>query len=294
MHPHGADRLLQAGLGFRAAKALLCAVELGVFTELARGPRTAKQLRRALGLNERTVPDLLDALVAMGMLDREGDDAQAVYLNTRETGHRLDRRSVAYVGHALEAAAVRNYDLWGGLAAVLRGATPLRTGDAADAAPAAPFAHVFDTFAEQLDASRWRSLAVLDTGGDQLTTALMRYHPQLRCARVASGTSLPACDAIVLVGMLGAASPEAKVGLIAQAWSALPHGGCLFAIDALIDDERRANLFALLASLNAAMEFGNGGGFSGADFERWCLGAGFAGTDVMPLDATCSAAVARK
>src|SRR5438874_643523 len=93
MHAHSADALLQTALGFRAAQALLCAVELGLFGELARGPRTMRQMRRALGLSERAAPDLLDALVAMGVLDREGDDAQAVYLNTRAASRYLDRRS---------------------------------------------------------------------------------------------------------------------------------------------------------------------------------------------------------
>lgn len=34
------DRILQLGFGFWGPKTLLSAVELGVFTELAKGPRT--------------------------------------------------------------------------------------------------------------------------------------------------------------------------------------------------------------------------------------------------------------
>ena len=44
------DRILQAGFGFWAARVLLSAIELGVFTELARGPRTRVQLQRNLKL----------------------------------------------------------------------------------------------------------------------------------------------------------------------------------------------------------------------------------------------------
>jgi hypothetical protein len=41
---------MQTGLGFWAAKTLPSAVELGVFTELARGPLDAETLRRAADL----------------------------------------------------------------------------------------------------------------------------------------------------------------------------------------------------------------------------------------------------
>src|SRR3954453_3258189 len=129
MHANSPDRLLQAALSFRSAKALLCAVELGLFSELARGPRTGRQLRRALGLSERAAPDLLDALVAMGVLDREGDDAQAVYLNTRDAGRYLDRGSPDYLVGLLEAASARGYGRWGELGAAVRaGAAAPATG----------------------------------------------------------------------------------------------------------------------------------------------------------------------
>ena len=47
------DRILQAGFGFWSARVLLSAIELGVFTELARGPRTCAQLQRSLKLDVR-------------------------------------------------------------------------------------------------------------------------------------------------------------------------------------------------------------------------------------------------
>src|SRR4051812_2102313 len=45
------DRILQLGLGFWGPKVLLSAVELGVFTELARGPAGLATLTRRLGLH---------------------------------------------------------------------------------------------------------------------------------------------------------------------------------------------------------------------------------------------------
>jgi hypothetical protein len=44
------NNIMQTGLGFWASKTLLSAVELGVFTELARGPLDAETLRRSADL----------------------------------------------------------------------------------------------------------------------------------------------------------------------------------------------------------------------------------------------------
>ena len=45
--------IMQVGLGFFASKTLLSAVELGLFTELAKQPMTAAELGRKLGLHPR-------------------------------------------------------------------------------------------------------------------------------------------------------------------------------------------------------------------------------------------------
>ncbi|MEP7297336.1 MAG: methyltransferase dimerization domain-containing protein [Burkholderiales bacterium] len=296
MHSNSPDQLLQAALSFRSAKVLLCAVELGLFSELARGPRTGRQLRRTLGLSERAAPDLLDALVAMRVLDREGDDAQAVYLNTRDAGRYLDRCSPDYLGGLLESASTRGYERWGQLGAAVK-AGSAAPAPAWFAAPASsPFAHAFDALAEALALGPRGVLAYVDSGGEQLGATLARRHPQWQITRINASDALPAAEVIVLVGVVGTCPPESRPALIRQAHKALPAGGRLVAVEALIDDARRHNLFALLTSLDAVLrpEGAPGFGFSGADYQSWCLSAGFAETTVMPLGAIFSAAVARR
>lgn len=115
---------MQTGLGFWASKTLLSAVELGLFTRLAAGPLTASQLAQALELHPRAVPDFPDALVALRFLQRDGDGPEALYSNTAETAHFLDRNSPAYVGGMLEMANSRLYGFWGQLTAALRTGQP--------------------------------------------------------------------------------------------------------------------------------------------------------------------------
>ena len=89
---------------------------------------------------------------------------------------------------------------------------------------------------------------------------------------------------------------ENKKMLIRKAYDALPEGGVFVAIEAIIDDERRSNAMGLMMSLNMLIEFGANGGFdfTGADFNGWCLEAGFKRTEVMPLAGPSSAAIAYK
>ena len=104
-------KIMQLGIGFWGSKALLSAIELGLFTELAKGPRDADTLRQQLGLHPRSSRDFFDALVALGMLKRTGQR----YANTPETAWFLDRNKPSYVGGMLEMANARLYRFWGSL-----------------------------------------------------------------------------------------------------------------------------------------------------------------------------------
>jgi hypothetical protein len=114
------DGIMQLAVGFWGSKTLLSAVELGLFTELAKEPLDAGQLSQRLGLHQRSNRDFLDALVALGMLRRNGDE----YSNTAETDYFLDRAKPSYIGGALEMVNTRLYPFWGSLTEALRTGQP--------------------------------------------------------------------------------------------------------------------------------------------------------------------------
>lgn len=114
------DPILQLGMGFWGSRTLLSAVELGLFTALARGPMQRDALARELGLHPRSARDFLDALVALGMLERDDDR----YANTAHTGCFLDRNKPGYVGGILEMAGKRLYPFWGSLTEALQTGAP--------------------------------------------------------------------------------------------------------------------------------------------------------------------------
>ena len=114
------EKILQTGLAFWPSKTLLSAIELGLFTALAGGDLEMETLRERLGLHERSARDFLDALVALGFLQREGNR----YGNTPETDLFLDRAKPSYVGGLLEMANQRLYPFWGNLTEALRTGQP--------------------------------------------------------------------------------------------------------------------------------------------------------------------------
>jgi hypothetical protein len=118
------DSILQLGLGFWGSKTLLSAVELGVFTELANGPLAERELSERLGLHPRAARDFLDALVALGMLDRDDGAGASRYANTPQADLFLDRNKPSYVGGLLEMANARLYRFWGSLTEALRTGGP--------------------------------------------------------------------------------------------------------------------------------------------------------------------------
>jgi hypothetical protein len=118
-----------------SSKTLLSAIGLGLFTELAAGPLDADAIGQRLGLQQRGLRDFLDALVALGFLERN----DGVYSNTSETALFLDRSKPTYIGGIMEMANARLYPFWGSLIEALKTGKPQsEAGESSD-----PFAELY-------------------------------------------------------------------------------------------------------------------------------------------------------
>jgi hypothetical protein len=114
------DRILQTGMAFWASKTLLSAVEMELFTDLAKHPGDLATVQGRLGLHPRAARDFLDALVALGFLQRN----EGIYRNTPETDVFLDKAKPSYIGGILEMSNHRLYGFWGSLTTALRTGEP--------------------------------------------------------------------------------------------------------------------------------------------------------------------------
>jgi hypothetical protein len=332
--------IMEIGTGYWRSKVLLSAVGLGLFSELAKAPLTRRQVQEAFGLQPRPAADFLDGLVSLGLLARDGEGADARYMNTPETAHFLDRRSPAYIGGILELWETRNFRFWADLTEALRTgraqnetkhgnkpffetlyADPKRLEAFMNAMTGASITN-FKLLAEKFPFQRYRTLADIGGANGLLCRLVAKAHPHISCTtfdlaavtaiaekaiaaeglepRVAAvagdffADPLPEADVVTMGMILHDWDLERKKHLVRKAYDAVAEGGAFVAIEALIDDARRANTFGLMMSLNMLIEFGDAFDFTGAEFRSWCEKAGFRRFEVIPLAGPSSAAVAYK
>ncbi len=154
----------------------------------------------------------------------------------------------------------------------------------------------FEALAEKFDFSKFKTLCDVGGATGLLCIEAAKKHPHLRCISfdlpevepiaqrhiAAAGLSdristaagnfftdpLPKADVITMGMILHDWNLEKKMHLIRAAYDALPPGGALIAVEALIDDARRENVFGLLMSLNMLIEFGEAFDYSGCGLQE--------------------------
>lgn len=310
------DRILELGYAFRGAKALLCAVELDVFTTLAQAPLDLDSLAQKCGIAQRGARDFFDALVALGMLDRSPEGR---YGNTQETDRYLDARKPTYIGRDLAHLSERMYPLWNLLTAALRTGMPQSGASTGDY-----FARLYDdqatlgtfvkgmtggtvlaakTIAEKFPWDRYETLVDVGTAEGCFPVEIAQAHPHVRGGgfdlpqvramfeqyvdqrNLSHRLSfypgdfliepLPAADVLVMGRVLHNWDLARKRLLLAKAYDALPRGGALIVYERLIDNQRCANYFGLLASLHMLIVTTGGFDFTADDCIGWMGDAGF-------------------
>ncbi len=114
------QRIMETGYRFLESKALLSAVELGLFTELAGQSLSRETLQERLDIHPDVSADFLDTLVVSGFLERE----DGRYRNAPDAEQYLDRNKETYVGDALEWASYQLYPAWTNFTEALRTGEP--------------------------------------------------------------------------------------------------------------------------------------------------------------------------
>ena len=193
------SHIMQVGMGFWASKTLLSAVELELFTKLGSESMTGAQIAEALELDARAIPDFPDALVALELLDREGEGREALYRNTPSTAVFLDKASPAYIGGILEMSNARLYRFWGDLTEALRTGKPqnevrhtgkpMFDGLYSDPERLEQFMNAmagismgpFHALAEKVDFSKYETLCDMGGATGQLSIIVAGHHPHMRC-----------------------------------------------------------------------------------------------------------------
>lgn len=180
----------------------------------------------------------------------------------------------------------------------------------------------FIAFAQKFDFSKYKTLTDVGGASGLLSLMVAKHQPHMSCisfdlppvapiaektihhfglsdrVKTASGDffndSIPAADMVVMGNILHDWDEESKINLMKKAFAALPKGGAFVAIENIIDDDRKANVFGLMMSLNMLIETGNGFDYTFADFKKWANIVGFSSTNFLPLAGPSTAAIAIK
>ena len=180
----------------------------------------------------------------------------------------------------------------------------------------------FTTFAQKFDFAKYKTL--VDVGGSAGLLSLMvaKHNPNMHCISfdlpqvepIANATiqqfgladcvktaigdfftmPIPNADVVVMGNILHDWNEENKIALMKKAYDALPANGAFVAIEGIIDDERKQNVFGMMMSLNMLIETGTGFDYTFADFKKWANVAGFKSTTLISLAGPSSAAIAYK
>jgi len=193
------EKIMQIGMGFWASKTLLTAVNMSLFTHLANNKLSGNDIKKKLNINERSLYDFLDTLVALGFLDRTGLKENAIYTNAIEADIFLDKNKPSYIGGMLEMSNNRLYPFWGDLEEGLKtgkpqnetknGGSPLFEAIYADETKLREFLHAmggiqtgnFMMLANVFDFSNYNTLCDIGGSGGNLSIHVAKNNPHMTC-----------------------------------------------------------------------------------------------------------------
>ena len=311
--PLALQEIVDLASAYYGSAVLFAAIELDIFSavsELA-GAASLTAVAAARALDERGARLLLDACVARGLLQKEGD----LYANTPAGNLAL----VEGGAHDLRGAIRYNRDVypaWGKLAELARSGKPveppaLHLGD--DPERTRRFALAMHgralgigrAIVPMLDLSGCRRLLDLAGGPGTYAVLMAQANPALNCetvdlpaisavaAELVAGTDVAgrvecragdyhtdqyeagAYDAVTIFGALHQESPAMIRDIARRAFAALRSGGRIFVLDMMTDATRTQPAFSALFAVNMALTTDNGWVFSDSELQGWLGEAGF-------------------
>lgn len=309
------EPIMRLASGFMAAKHLFAANELGLFEALADSPSTLEGLAARTGLTRRAARISADAMVALGLLEREGD----TYRNTEVAATFLAGRTPADLRPFLRFWDEISYPAWGELAEALATGPTREVFDLDDelqevvspgieailVGPAAALAEAFD-FAPH------RRLLDIGGGTGSWSIAVVQRYPHLRAtifelpvvaamarervaaAGVGTRISIVAGDAMaddlpsghdvfLLANLVHYWSPENNLTLLRRVRSAGVAGARLLLADFWTDPTHTQPLQAALMAGEFAVHLHEGDVYSVEEVKDWLPETGWRFVEHAPL-----------
>lgn len=305
-------RLQRMVRAYRESAALMAAVELGLFTEVARTEHTEASLASALGLTALHGERIIVACVGLGLLERDGDKVR----NAPDVQRFLVAGERQYAGEWM-LFTKPDWNEWGRLSEHLRNPEPARAENVKVSEFSVEDARTYHRatysigrgagrlFQRQVDLSDKSFMIDIGGGSGAYCIEACKAHPNLKAcvldlesvavvARefidehgLAGRVEARACDfnkdpfpagadVAVMASNLPMYGRDEFRAVVAKAYAALAPGGEMHLIGEALNAERTAPADAALWGLSEAIVNGTGLAHSTADVEGYFAAAGFA------------------
>jgi SAM-dependent methyltransferase len=301
------EPIMQIASGFMAAKHLFAASELGLFEALADAPAGIDALAARVGLTRRAARISVDAMVALGLLERDGD----FYRNSPVAAAFIAGRSLTDLRPLLRFWDKISYPTWEALAEVLGSGPRHQVFDLDDAQQAIFYAGIEAALAapaaalgEVVDFSVHRRLLDVGGGTGSWSIATLTRYPHLRAtvyelpvaaeiarARIADAgladrisvvagdalsDELPTGhDAVLVANVVHCFSPGDDAILLRRIRAAAPDGGRLLLADFWTDATHTKPPHAALIAGEFAVHVRDGDVYSVDEVRSWLPGTGW-------------------
>ncbi|WIM13484.1 methyltransferase [Enhydrobacter sp.] len=314
-------RLQKIAQAYWESAALMAAVELEIFTAIARGHDTIPALAKAVGISERNAERLSTALVAMTLLERSGPDRNARFSNAPDVQRFLVKDSDRYAGPWILFTKPR-WTAYGELSQRLRSRTENRLGAYTEFTVEDARRYHAATYSIGMGAARLFSRSVdlagrkllLDLGGGSgaysivatetypglkaivldlppVTVVANEYiaanKAQDRVSTLAGDfTTTPfpqRVDVVVMASNLPQYEPALIRLVVGKAFAALVTGGEMHLVGETLHDDRRGPLSAALWGLNEGVFGSTGIAHTESEVKGYLQDAGFAEVAVHPF-----------
>jgi 2-polyprenyl-3-methyl-5-hydroxy-6-metoxy-1,4-benzoquinol methylase len=317
--------------GYQRAFALKAAVELDLFTAIAKGSQTAAEIAKNCNAAERGVRMLSDSLVVMGFLTKKDNN----YSLTPDTAFFLDSRSPAYLGLAFKflmdptqlasfaqlTTAVRNGGstdehstlapddpIWiefaKGMAPMMMPAAQAIAGMLAAELGSRPSAKILDiaashglfgiTVAHRLPQAHIYALDwanVLEVAKENAEKQGLADRYHLMPGSAFDVDYGTGFDAILITNLLHHFEPAANEKMLKKAYNALNPGGQVVLLEFVPNDDRVSPPVPALFSLTMLGNTPKGDAYTLAEYGTMCRNAGLESPRLIPLEPTPEALV---
>ncbi|MGV8075447.1 MAG: methyltransferase [Syntrophobacteraceae bacterium] len=318
--------LHELGASYWRACVLHTAVKLGLFTQIGDESLNSAQIAARIDTEPRATGLFLNAVSALGLLEKEGD----LYKNSPLARERLDERSPDFQGNIIYHFS-HMYNDWGRLEEAVRSGKSIVKREDRDEERTRQFLLGMHNIAvcgaevlvSRLDFRNYRSL--LDVGGGPGTYSLsfckknsnlsavifdlpssektasekIEFHGMNGRVSFLAGDflkdSLPEgpFDVVFMSQILHSNSSDQCALLIKKVYPVLKPGGEIIVQEFILDDGKTRPEFAATFALNMLINTPHGRTFSYAEIKEWMEDAGFADVEQLFFDLPSDASLVR-